>query len=135
MKSTSRYSSPIARRASPDVLARLRTDPSLYVIKALLQNPRLTEAVLLPAVASESTLPRVLDLVAAEPRWGTRYEIRLALSRNPRSPFRVILEILPSLRRQDLLTVASQESHSSVIRRRADELLAATAIGARGARK
>ena len=124
----------IARRAAAGVLARLRSDPSLHVIKALLQNPRLTEAVLLPMVASESTLPRVLDLIAREPRWGTRYEIRLALSRNTRSPFRVILEILPGLRRQDLITVANQESHSGVIKRRAGELLAGTEIGARARR-
>ena len=125
----------IARRAAPGVLSHLRTDPSLLVIKALLQNPRLTEAVLLPMVASEKTLPRILDLVASNPRWGTRYEIRLALSRNTRSPFRVILDILPRLRRQDLLTVARQESHSGVIRRRADELLAETEIRARTARE
>ena len=125
----------IARRAASGVLAHLRQDPSLHVIKALLQNPRLTEVVLLPMVASESTLPRVLDLVAAEPRWGTRYEVRLALSRNTRSPFRVILEILPMLRRKDLVMVASQESHSWVIRRRAEELLAETEIAAPSARE
>jgi len=124
----------IARRAAADVMSHLLKDPSLHVIKALLQNPRMTEAVLLPMIASESTMPRVLDLVAGDPRWATRYEIRLALCRNTRSPFRVILDLLPALRRQDLATIARQESHSSVIKQRADELLAASRIGARGER-
>ncbi len=113
----------IARRATPGALASLRQDPSPLVIKALLENPRLTEPVLLPMVASEATLPRILDLVASQPRWGTRYEIRVALSRNTRSPFRVIFEILPTLRRQDLQVVAGQETHSSIVRHRARELL------------
>ncbi len=119
----------VARRAAHVVLAHLRQDPSLHVVKALLQNPRLIEAVLLPMIASESTLPRILDLVASNPRWGLRYEVRLALSRNTRSPFRVILDILPNLRRCDLEAVANQESHSSVVKRRADELLAESEIG------
>ena len=125
----------VARRAASGVLAHLRQDPSLHVVRALLQNPRLTEAVLLPMVASESTLPRILDLVARDPRWGTRYEIRLAMARNTRSPFRVILRILPGLRREDLTAIAAQESHSGVIRRRADELLARTEIRRRKARE
>ena len=113
----------LARRAMPEVLAHLRKDPSLMVIRALLENPRMTEPVLLPLVSSESTSPRVLDLVASNPRWGNRYEVRLALSHNTRSPFRVIFEILPTLRRRDLRAVACQEAHSSVVRHRARELL------------
>ncbi len=113
----------VARRATPEILARLREDPSLEVIKALLENPRLTEPVLLPLVASEATLPRILDLVASTPRWKARYEVRVALSRNSRSPFRVIFEILPTLRRRDLLAVADRDDHSSIVRHRACELL------------
>ena len=113
----------LARRATGEVLAHLRDDPSLRVIKALLENPRLTEAALLPMAASEKTLPRILDLVARNPRWGPRYEIRLALARNTRSPFRAIFEILPTLRRRDLLAVARRREHSWVVRHRARELL------------
>ncbi len=113
----------VARRATPGVLAHLRADPSLKVIQALLENPRLTEPTLLPLVASEATRPRILDLVASNPRWRSRYEVRVALSRNIFSPFRVIFEILPTLRRQDLLVVASQDEHSSIVRHRARELL------------
>ncbi len=117
----------LARRATAAVLARLRQDPSLRVVKALLKSPRLTEPLLLPMVANESTQPRALDLVASDPRWGARYEVRLALARNPRSPFRVIFEILPTLRRRDLLAVAELDAHSSVVRNRASELLGSAA--------
>ncbi len=115
----------LARRATAEVLAHLRKDPSLQVIKALLENPRLTEPTLLPLVASDATLPRVLDLVARTPRWGTRYEVKVALSRNPNAPFAAIFEILPTLRRNDLLVVAGREEHSSIVRQRARDLLEA----------
>ncbi len=113
----------LARRATSSVLAQLRHDPNLKVIKALLHNARLTEPVVLPLAASESALPRVLDLIASNPKWGSRYEIKVALSRNTRSPFRAVFEILPTLRRQDLVDVANHEPHSWVVRHRARELL------------
>lgn len=122
----------IARRATAEVLAHLRQDPSVLVIKALLENPRLTEPTLLPMVASETTLPRVLDLVASNPRWGTRYDVRVALSRNPSAPFRAIFDILPRLRQRDLRVVAEREEHSSIVRHRARELLeSATSVVSR----
>ncbi|MEM7581839.1 MAG: hypothetical protein AAF560_00540 [Acidobacteriota bacterium] len=114
----------LARRATANVLAGLRKDPNLRVIKAFLSNPRLTEPVLLPLAASEVASPRILDAVASDPKWGSRYEIKVALSRNPQAPFRVILDILPSLRRHDLLAVAEYEPHSWVVKHRANELFA-----------
>lgn len=113
----------IARRAPPEVIAQLRKDPSAQVIRALLGNPRLTEASLLPLVSSESTSTRILDLVASNPRWGPRYAIRAALSRNPRTPFRVVFDILPQLNHKDLIEVVHCEAHSWVVTQRARELL------------
>ncbi|MCP4654652.1 MAG: hypothetical protein GY856_04440 [bacterium] len=113
----------IARRAPLEVIAQLHKDPSLHVIRAFLGNPRLTEESLLPLVIHESTSTRVLDLVASNPRWGRRYAIRAALSRNPRTPFRVVFDILPQLRRKDLIEVVHCEAHSWVVKHRARELL------------
>ena len=121
----------IARRAAGGTLKHLMKDPNLTVVKALLSNPRLTEPGLLPLVSNEEALPRVLDLVASDPRWAMRYEIRLALCRNPRSPYRVIFELLPSLLRRDLLEIAGQEDHTWVVRHRARELLSDSEGGAR----
>lgn len=114
----------LSRRAAGSVLEGLLKDPSLSVIRALLGNPRLTEPTLLLLVSDDKAAPRVLDLVAGDPRWAARYDVRLALCRNPSSPFRVIFELLPGLQRRDLMAVAEQEAHSSVVRHRARELLA-----------
>ncbi len=113
----------IARRAGQPVLARLRHDPSRRVIAALLENPRLTEGVLFPLLSSEATLPAILALVAANPRWGSRYEVRLALAKNSASPLEVALRLLPMLKKVDLKAVASLPRVSSLVRRRARLLL------------
>lgn len=113
----------IARRASPRVLGQLRHDPTPRVVAALLENPRVTEGVLLPLAASEEAPPGVLELLARNRRWGVRYEVRLALCLNPSSPVQVVLPILPLLRKRDLQTVARTVRLAMAVRRRARVLL------------
>jgi hypothetical protein len=113
----------VARRATPAVISQLRRERHPYVFQALLDNPRLTEAALLPALADERMPPQILDLVAKSPRWGPRYAVCRSLCRNPQSPFRVVFAALPRLRREHLAEVVEIEAHSSVVRHRARELL------------
>ncbi len=113
----------IARAASPAVLAVLRNDPSPRVLSALLENPRLTEGVLAPLVASENASPQVLAVIAGNARWGVRYPIRVALCRNPQTPLASILPLLPMLKKSDLAAVAADPRARLPVRRRA-ELLA-----------
>jgi hypothetical protein len=117
----------LARRASPGVLAHLRHDPSPRVIAALLDNPRLTEGVLMPVAQKASTPPAVLEAVAADRRWGVRYPIKLALARNPQTPLPVAWRILETLRKADLKPVASDPRLPEAVRRRARVLLGASA--------
>lgn len=113
----------IARRAGSGVLDHLHQDPDLRVIQAMLENPRLTEPMVLLMITGRHARPRTLDLIAANGRWGRRYEIRLALCRHPMTPFRAVFEILPALKRGDLESLIEIEDLSSVVHRRAAELL------------
>jgi hypothetical protein len=113
----------IARTGSQAVIAALRSDPTPRVIEALLDNPRLTEGLLLPLVAGESTSPRILAVVGASAKWVVRYPLRLALSRNPRTPVEVALANLSLLKKTDLMGIARDHRLTLPVRRRA-ELLA-----------
>jgi hypothetical protein len=113
----------LARRANPAVLAVLRHDPTPRVIAALLDNPRLTEGTLAPVVAAERTPAPVLELIAADRRWGVRYPVRLALARNPATAPATALRQLAALRKPDLRAVASDPRLAEPLRRRARLLL------------
>lgn len=113
----------IARRASPRVLERLRHDPSPRVVRALLENPRATEAIILPLLAHDDTRPDALQAVARSRRWGARYEVRLALARHPRTPLAAALAQLPYLRKGDLRKIAAESRVPAAVRRRAEVLL------------
>ncbi len=113
----------LARRAAPAVLAQLRHDPTPRVIAALLDNPRLTEGALAPLVHGERTPAPVLELIAADRRWGVRYPLRLALVRNPATPLGAALRLLPALHKPDLRGVAGDPRLAEPLRRRARLLL------------
>lgn len=112
----------IARSAGPGVVAALRQDPTPRVIAALLENPRLTEGLLMPLVASDAANPRALAVVAASPRWAVRPPIRAALCRNPATPVASALALLPMLGKTELAAVAADPRIAEPVRRRADLL-------------
>ncbi|MEO8197021.1 MAG: hypothetical protein ABI689_09890 [Thermoanaerobaculia bacterium] len=112
----------IARSAAPGVLSALRHDPTPRVIAALLENPRLTEGLLLPLVAAESALPSVLAVIAGSAKWSVRYTVRLALCQNTRTPLDRVLILLPLLKRGDLCSVAANPHLRLPVRRRAQLL-------------
>ncbi len=113
----------IARQASPGVVARLRLDPNPRVIAALLENPRLTEGLLLPLASSDMAAPAVLELLAKDQRFGVRYAVRAALSRNPRLPVQTALGNLVGLRKVELGAVATDPRLPTLVRQRARLLL------------
>lgn len=113
----------IARRAGAGVLAQLRNDPSPRVLAALLDNPRMTEGLLAPVVHSARTPPPILELIAADRRWGVRYPLRLAIARNPGTPLETAWRILGTLRKRDLKPLAADPRLPEPVRRRARVLL------------
>jgi len=112
----------IARSAAPGVLSALRNDPTPRVMAALLENPRLTEGLLLPLLASEAAQPAVLAVVAVSPKWSLRYPVRLALCQNSRTPLARSLMLVPMLKRNDLESVAANPRLLLPLRRRAQLL-------------
>jgi hypothetical protein len=119
----------VARAATPGVIAALRADPTPRVVGALLENPRLTEALLAPLVASASASPLVLALVAASPRWAVRTTVRYALCRNPATPLAATLPLLPLLAKRELEAIANDVRLLLPVRRRA-QLLSGGGAGA-----
>lgn len=112
----------IARRASPRVLQALRHDPTLQVVAAVLENPRLVEADLIGLVAAETARPQVLELVLGHRKWGSRYPVRVAAVRNPRTPLPAALAALPRLKKSDLRAVTHDLRLPAPLRHRAEKL-------------
>jgi hypothetical protein len=92
----------LARRGTGRLAAELFASPDLELIRAALDNAYLTEGHLLKVLAREGIPQVVVEQLAQHPRWSHRYNLRLALIRNPLTPFARVLEFLPFLAVMDL---------------------------------
>ncbi len=112
----------LARRAGQPILEHLIEQPEPAVLRALLDNPRLAERLVLHLAGNRRTTPRNLAVLAGS-RWAARYSIQQQLCANPMAPFGPILDFLPALRRADLEALLEDTELSSVVHRKAREIL------------
>jgi hypothetical protein len=87
----------LARRASGRVVSALLRDPETHVIQTALQNPRLTEAVVIKALMGARSPATLVRAVCEHPKWSLRREIRIALLRNEKTPVRFAEEFARAL--------------------------------------
>src|SRR5208337_1641045 len=87
----------LARRGPTHVAGALVAEGHPNVLPAALNNPFLTEAQVLKALAREKTSLRVVQAIASHRKWSQTYNVRLALVRNPSAPLATVLAYLPHL--------------------------------------
>jgi hypothetical protein len=120
----------LARSRDRDLLARLASDPDPSVLRALLQNPRVTEREVLIAASRRPTRAVLLEEIYRSARWSQNRRVRRALALNPYSPPTLAVTQLSSLTAPDLLEVAGDASLSTVVRVQARRMLAARSSSA-----
>lgn len=97
----------LARRPSAKSIEILLNDSDPIVLKHLLQNPRLTEELILRIVCRRPQSTKSLLMIFEHPIWGQRREIQRALALNPYS----VLAL-----RCALISTCSYEDRESILR-------------------
>jgi hypothetical protein len=93
----------LGRRGSTRIAGALLLDGDARVMEAALDNPRLTEDVIIKAIMSPKVSPTLLELVSHHAKWSLRADVREGLLRNEKLPVARALELakqipLPTLR-------------------------------------
>ncbi|MGB7728990.1 MAG: hypothetical protein WBL50_13225 [Candidatus Acidiferrum sp.] len=96
----------LARRGPSRVAGALVADGHAQVMPIALENPYLTEAQVLKALAREKVSVAVVQALANHRKWSQCYNIRLAIVRNSSTPISIILGFLPQLTVNDLRVLA-----------------------------
>lgn len=114
----------LARSADLETMLKLALIGEPDVVRNVLANPRLTEALVLRIAARRPMRPAALLQIARSPRWGASQPIRRSLVRNPYTPVEIALRLLPLLLAQDWREVLADGTVHVVVRTEARRLLA-----------
>ena len=106
-----------AKRCSHALIMALLFDPDPKVFESLLINQRVREDDLLLVAGSERATPRHLQMLADDPKWSYRYNIRKALVMNPLTPRSAAASMLRSLTPRDLRLIHGNPQTTVYVRR------------------
>jgi hypothetical protein len=112
----------MARGHRREMLLHLLRDPHPDVVAVLLDNPHLTEPDVVALAARRPSTPDALAHVAASQRWVPRYNVRLALVKNPYTPLPWAVRLATTLRMLDLRQVAADPNLAPLLREQAADL-------------
>jgi len=97
----------LARRGPARVAGALLAEGHAQVVPIVLDNPYMTEAQILRALAREKLPLSVIPAIIQHRKWSITYNIRLALVRNALTPLATVLSYLPELTVSDLKELAA----------------------------
>jgi hypothetical protein len=107
----------LARRGPSRVAGAILAEGHAQALKLALNNAFLTESQLLKVLATPGAPERVVAAIAQHPRWSCRYNVRMALIRNPCAPVPAVLAFLPHLAAHDLKEIAELEELAPHLRK------------------
>jgi len=107
----------LARRASARVAGALLAEGHDRVARIALENPFLTEAQILRALASTKFAARIVEAIARHAKWSARADVRLALLRHPQMPLALRLTFLQELPLRALESLAETSSLPAHLRK------------------
>lgn len=106
----------LARRATRGLVSALIHAQETAVLRALLNNSRLVERDAIQIAAGSQAPGALLASLAADPKWGPRRAVRMALLRNPRTPVPTALRVTESIPRRDLRELIRDAKVPQIVR-------------------
>lgn len=107
----------LARRTNSErLLNMLLDDTNREVVAAVLTNSFLKESIICTILRKATSKPHTVELVALNPKWSCRYDIRYALLRNRHLSLGLALNFLQTLIAKDLRDLSSDPHVSMQIR-------------------
>ena len=106
----------LAMRGTREHRAALIRDPSKMVAVAVMSSPKLTEPEVEAFARMTTVNEEVLRIVGANKVWTRNYSIALALTRNPKSPLSIAMQMAPRLTERDMKQIASDRNVPEAVR-------------------
>lgn len=106
----------LAMRGTREQRAALVRDPSKMVAVAVISSPKITESEVEAFSKMTTVSDEVLRIIGTNRAWTRNYVIALALTRNPRTPLSLAMQMAPRLTERDMKQVASDRNVPEAVR-------------------
>ena len=106
----------LAMRGSREQRAALVRDPSKMVAVAVISSPKITESEVEAFSKMTTVTEEVLRIIGTNRAWTRNYAIALALTRNPKSPLSIAMQMAPRLTERDMKQIASDRNVPEAVR-------------------
>lgn len=106
----------LAMRGTREERAVLIRDPNKIVAVAVLSSPKVTDSEVESIAKMANVSEDVLRIIGQTRAWMKNYSIASALTRNPKTPMGVSLNLLPRLLEKDVKALANDRNVPDVLR-------------------
>ena len=118
-----------ASKGSREMRAVLIRDPNKMIVAAVMSSPKLTESEVEGIARMASVSDDVLRIIGANRMWMKNYKIACALTRNPKTPVALSMNLLSRLNEHDLAQVSVDRNVPEPIRIAARKKVVAAKTG------
>lgn len=101
----------------------LLKDTNRLVLQAVVNSPKITEEEVIKICQSRNINDEVLRLITTKKEFMKNYQIKLALTTNPKTPVPIALKLLNYITEGDLRNIAKNKNISTVVSRQARKIL------------
>jgi hypothetical protein len=113
----------LARVGGKEARSLLIKDRNKVIALCALQSPKITDTEVIGMAQSRSVSDEILRVIAANKDWTRNYQIKLALTSNPKTPLPQAVKFLNYLQDKDLRTLTKSKDVSSAISSHARRIL------------
>ena len=106
----------VAMKGSREERAILIRDPNKIVAAAVLSSPKMTEMEVESISRMANVSEDVLRIISANRAWMKNYQVALALTKNPKTPVAVSMNLLARLTERDLKMISTDRNVPDVLR-------------------
>ncbi len=100
----------LALRGNKDARTILVRDPIRLIRRCVLQNPRITDGEVISLARNRSADEELLRMINEKREWVRNYQVRHALTTNPKTPLPIALRHISSLAERDLRLIAKSKN-------------------------
>jgi hypothetical protein len=99
-----------ALRGNKEARSVLLADSNKLVVLSVLENPMITEPEVEAVARSRSVVEDALRAIAKNREWLKKYSIQLALVTNPKTPVAISMQLVPNLKKKELMLLEKNKN-------------------------